>query len=141
MIRVKVCGVTRPVVGHLRQEAGVDLVDDVEDSREQSPEHRDGPHLQRFRQQRVIGVGHGLAGNGPGRVPVEHVIVDDGSTDQTVEVAKANGVDHIVSFSNNQGLARGFMAGLDTCIKLEADVIDFIEKKVAELKNDDKHTG
>jgi glycosyltransferase involved in cell wall biosynthesis len=54
---------------------------------------------------------------------VEWLIVDDGSTDNTVEVAKANGVDHIVSFTKNQGLARVFMAGLDACLKLGADVI------------------
>lgn len=54
---------------------------------------------------------------------VEWLVVDDGSTDRTVEVAKANGVDHIISFSKNQGLARGFMAGLDACLKLGADVI------------------
>jgi glycosyltransferase involved in cell wall biosynthesis len=54
---------------------------------------------------------------------VEWLIINDGSTDNTVEVAKANGVDHVVSFNKNQGLARVFMAGLDACIKLEADVI------------------
>lgn len=59
----------------------------------------------------------------PGFDLVEWLIIDDGSTDATVEVARANGVDHIVSFSRNQGLARGFMAGLDACLKLGADVI------------------
>jgi len=54
---------------------------------------------------------------------VEWLIIDDGSTDATLEVAKANSVDHIVSFTKNQGLARGFLAGLDACIKLGADVI------------------
>jgi glycosyltransferase involved in cell wall biosynthesis len=54
---------------------------------------------------------------------VEWLIINDGSTDNTVEVAKANGVDHIVSFPRNQGLARVFMAGLDACLKLGADVI------------------
>lgn len=54
---------------------------------------------------------------------VEWLIIDDGSTDTTVEVAKANGVDHVVIFTKNQGLARGFMAGLDACLKLGADVI------------------
>jgi glycosyltransferase involved in cell wall biosynthesis len=54
---------------------------------------------------------------------VEWLIIDDGSSDSTVEVAKANGADHIVSFAKNQGLARVFMAGLDACIKLGADVI------------------
>lgn len=54
---------------------------------------------------------------------VEWLIINDGSTDNTVEVAQANGVDHIISFTNNQGLARGFMAGLNECLKLGADVI------------------
>ena len=54
---------------------------------------------------------------------VEWLIVDDGSTDRTIEVAKANGVDHIVRLTNNKGLATGFQAGLDACLKLGADVI------------------
>ncbi|MCL6588999.1 MAG: glycosyltransferase family 2 protein [Firmicutes bacterium] len=54
---------------------------------------------------------------------VEWLVIDDGSTDNTVEVAKANGVDHIVSFTKNQGLARGFLAGLDACLQHGADVI------------------
>lgn len=54
---------------------------------------------------------------------VEWLIINDGSTDDTVEVAKANGVDHIVSLTNNQGLAKAFKVGLDTCVKLGADVI------------------
>ncbi|MBN2545873.1 MAG: glycosyltransferase [Spirochaetes bacterium] len=54
---------------------------------------------------------------------VEWLIINDGSRDNTVKVAKENGVDHIVSFTKNQGLARGFMAGLDACLKLGADVI------------------
>ena len=54
---------------------------------------------------------------------VEWLIIDDGSTDDTVKVARDNGVDHVVTFNANRGLARGFMAGLDACIKLGADVI------------------
>ena len=54
---------------------------------------------------------------------VEWLIINDGSTDNTAEVAKANGADHVVSFAKNQGLACIFMAGLDACIKLGADVI------------------
>ena len=54
---------------------------------------------------------------------VEWLIIDDGSTDRTIEVAKAHGVDHIVRLTNNKGLAAGFQAGLDASLKLGADVI------------------
>jgi glycosyltransferase involved in cell wall biosynthesis len=54
---------------------------------------------------------------------VEWLVINDGSTDGTVEAALNNGVNHIVSFTKNQGLARAFLAGLDSCIKLGADVI------------------
>ena len=54
---------------------------------------------------------------------VEWLVIDDGSTDATVEVARANGVNHIVRLTNNRGLAAGFQAGLDACLKLGADVI------------------
>jgi len=54
---------------------------------------------------------------------VEWLIIDDGSTDGTVAVAKAEGVDHVVTFTKHQGLARAFLAGLDACLKLGADVI------------------
>lgn len=54
---------------------------------------------------------------------VEILIIDDGSTDDTVKVAKKCKVDHIISFKKNQGLAKAFMAGLDTCLNNGADVI------------------
>ena len=54
---------------------------------------------------------------------VEWLIIDDGSTDRTIEVAKELGVDHIVKLTNNKGLAYAFQAGLDACLKLGADVI------------------
>ena len=54
---------------------------------------------------------------------VEWLVIDDGSTDATVKVARANGVDHIIRHTRNQGLARGFMTGLDACLRLGADVI------------------
>jgi glycosyltransferase involved in cell wall biosynthesis len=54
---------------------------------------------------------------------LEWLIIDDGSTDATVEVACANGVNHIVRLTNNKGLAAAFQAGLDAGLKLGADVI------------------
>lgn len=51
------------------------------------------------------------------------VIVDDGSTDSTAAVARAHGADHVVMLNGHQGLARAFMAGLESCIALGADVI------------------
>ncbi|MEQ9354118.1 glycosyltransferase family 2 protein [Coleofasciculus chthonoplastes] len=59
----------------------------------------------------------------PGVDTVEWLIINDGSIDQTVEVAKACGVDHIVNFDHNQGLAKGFMAGIEACLKAGADII------------------
>ncbi|MGF1515126.1 MAG: glycosyltransferase family 2 protein [Elainellaceae cyanobacterium] len=54
---------------------------------------------------------------------VEWLIIDDGSSDRTIEVAKNHGVDHIVSFEHNRGLAVGFMAGLEACLQAGADII------------------
>ena len=54
---------------------------------------------------------------------VEWLVIDDGSTDGTVEVARAGGVDHVVRLTNNKGLAAAFAAGLDASLKLGADVI------------------
>jgi glycosyltransferase involved in cell wall biosynthesis len=53
----------------------------------------------------------------------EWLVIDDGSTDETVAVARAYGVDHLVRLTNNKGLAAGFQAGIDTALKLGADVI------------------
>lgn len=54
---------------------------------------------------------------------VEWLIIDDGSVDETVEVAKACGVDHIVRHNGNRGLAKAFMTGLEACLERGADVI------------------
>lgn len=54
---------------------------------------------------------------------IEYLIIDDGSTDNTVEVAKELGIHHVVSFKQNKGLAAGFMAGIDACLRLGADII------------------
>src|SRR3954453_7416814 len=59
----------------------------------------------------------------PGFDVVEWLVIDDGSTDRTVEVAREHGVDHIVRLTNNKGLAAGFQAGLDASLKLAADII------------------
>lgn len=54
---------------------------------------------------------------------VEWLVIDDGSTDDTVNVAKSHGIDHIIRLTDNKGLAVAFQAGLDACLKLGADVI------------------
>src|SRR3954462_11491612 len=54
---------------------------------------------------------------------VEWLVIDDGSTGRTIEGAREPGVAHIVRLTNNKGLAAGFQAGLDACLKLGADVI------------------
>ena len=59
----------------------------------------------------------------PGIDTIEYLIIDDGSRDNTVEVARKWGVHHIVSFKQNKGLAKGFMAGLDGCLRNGADII------------------
>src|ERR671937_370171 len=59
----------------------------------------------------------------PGVDSVEWLVVDDGSTDRTVEVAREHGVDHIVRLTNNKGLAAAFQAGLDAALKLGADIV------------------
>ena len=75
---------------------------------------------------------------------IEYLIINDGSKDKTVEVAKAWGVHHVVNFKRNKGLAYGFMAGLDEALKQGADIVvntdadnqycgDDIEKLVAPI--------
>ena len=54
---------------------------------------------------------------------IEYLIINDGSVDDTVEVARNWGVDYIVSFKRNKGLAKGFMAGIDACLRNGADII------------------
>src|SRR2546429_3196406 len=59
----------------------------------------------------------------PGVDSVEWLVIDDGSTDGTVEVAREHGVDHIVRLTTNKGLAAAFQAGLDASLKLGADIV------------------
>lgn len=54
---------------------------------------------------------------------IEYLIINDGSKDNTVEVAKKWGVHYVVNFKQNKGLAKGFMAGLDACLRNGADII------------------
>ncbi len=54
---------------------------------------------------------------------IEYLVIDDGSIDDTVAVAQSWGVHHIVRLKRNCGLAKGFMAGLDACLKNGADII------------------
>lgn len=59
----------------------------------------------------------------PGVAVVEYLVIDDGSTDATVEVARASGVHHVVRAPRNQGLALAFTRGLEASLRLGADVI------------------
>ena len=54
---------------------------------------------------------------------IETLIIDDGSTDKTVEVAKKLGVHHVLQFTNNKGLAKAFISGINQSLKLGADII------------------
>jgi len=59
----------------------------------------------------------------PGFDVVEWLVIDDGSSDRTSEVARELGVDHVVRLSENRGLANAFLTGLDTALRAGADVI------------------
>lgn len=72
---------------------------------------------------------------------IEVLVINDGSTDRTIEVAKEHGVENIVSFSKNKGLAKAFVAGLNKALEMGADIIvntdadnqynaDYIEKLI-----------
>ncbi len=54
---------------------------------------------------------------------IEYLIINDGSQDDTVKVAKDWGVHYVVNFTRNKGLAKGFLAGIDACLKNGADII------------------
>nr|RNJ67638.1 MAG: glycosyltransferase family 2 protein [Leptolyngbya sp. IPPAS B-1204] len=77
-----------------------------------------------YNEERTLGITlSALPRQIPGIDTVEWLIINDGSRDRTVEVAKEFGVDHIVHFPTNQGLAKGFMAGLEACLRAGADII------------------
>jgi glycosyltransferase involved in cell wall biosynthesis len=52
----------------------------------------------------------------PGVSAVEWLVIDDGSQDLTADVARAQGVHHVVSLPQNRGLARAFLSGLERCL-------------------------
>lgn len=64
-----------------------------------------------------------LPGQIDGIDEIEYLIINDGSVDETVAVAKEWGVDYVVNFKQNKGLARGFMAGIDASLRNGADII------------------
>ncbi|MCR5369032.1 glycosyltransferase [Eubacterium sp.] len=74
-------------------------------------------------EENLIDALNALPKSVPGIDKVEYLIINDGSKDRTVEVAREWGVDHIVSFRRNRGLAFGFMAGLDAALRAGADII------------------
>ena len=59
----------------------------------------------------------------PGVDSVEVVVIDDGSTDRTSEVAREFGADHVIRFAGNRGLGHAFAAGFDFCLQAGADII------------------
>jgi glycosyltransferase involved in cell wall biosynthesis len=59
----------------------------------------------------------------PGIDVIETLVIDDGSTDDTAEVARRHGVTHVIRFRRRKGLAAAFMAGVDACVKRGADII------------------
>ena len=77
-----------------------------------------------FNEEETLGITYNdLPRHIDGIDEIEYLIINDGSTDKTVEVARELGFHHIVSFKQNKGLAYGFMAGLDACLHLGADII------------------
>jgi len=59
----------------------------------------------------------------PGIEQVEVLVIDDGSTDQSVQRAKEAGADHIISLKSRRGLAQAFQLGIEKALELEADII------------------
>jgi glycosyltransferase involved in cell wall biosynthesis len=59
----------------------------------------------------------------PGVDCIEYLVIDDGSTDRTVEVARENGAHHVLSLGSNRGLGRAFPAGIAKALQLGADIV------------------
>jgi glycosyltransferase involved in cell wall biosynthesis len=66
---------------------------------------------------------HDMPKSIPGVDELETLVIDDGSTDRTVEVARELGVTHVVRHNGNKGLAAAYQTGLDACLRLGADII------------------
>lgn len=54
---------------------------------------------------------------------IEVLVIDDGSTDNTVDVAKCAGADAVISLGSNKGLAKAFVAGINKALSMGADII------------------
>jgi glycosyltransferase involved in cell wall biosynthesis len=77
-----------------------------------------------FNEENTLAVTYGdLPRRIEGIDTIETLIIDDGSTDGTVALAQELGVEHVVSFKKNRGLARAFSAGIEKCLELGADII------------------
>jgi glycosyltransferase involved in cell wall biosynthesis len=77
-----------------------------------------------FNEEETLGITlRALPRELPGIDVVEWLIVDDGSSDRTVQVAESHHVDHIVRFPCHQGLAKAFTAGIQACVAAGADII------------------
>ena len=77
-----------------------------------------------FNEEETLGITYNdLPRHIDGIDEIEYLIINDGSRDRTVDVARELGFHHVVSFKQNKGLAYGFMAGLDACLHLGADII------------------
>jgi glycosyltransferase involved in cell wall biosynthesis len=77
-----------------------------------------------YNEEETLGVAlQALPRNVAGFDKVEWLLIDDGSTDRSAEVARQHGIDHVVHLGYHQGLARGFLAGLDASLRAGADVI------------------
>ncbi len=74
-------------------------------------------------EQTLPSVMHDMPKSIPGVDELETLVIDDGSTDRTVEVARELGVTHVVRHNGNKGLAAAFQTGLDACLRLGADII------------------
>ncbi len=77
-----------------------------------------------FNEAATLGIALGdLPRSLPGVDRIEWLVVDDGSTDATSDVARRNGVDHVVRVPSNRGLARAFTTGLEAALRAGADII------------------